>query len=76
MKRRIISLVLAAIMVLSSFSVAAFAQGNCTIRVETVNAEPGQTVTVNITVENNPGIIGMGPFSVSYDSNALGLYLP
>ena len=60
-------------MILSSFSVVAFAQGNCTIRVETVNAEPGQTVTVNITVENNPGIIGLGPFSVSYDSSALTL---
>jgi len=73
MKRKVVSLILAVMMVLSSFSLIANAQGTCKIKVETVDGMPGQTITVNVVVENNPGILGLSAMSITYDSSVLTL---
>ncbi len=73
MKRKIMALILAVMMIMSSVSVSAFALGTCKIKVDTVDGMPGQTITVNVAVENNPGILGLSSMSITYDSNALTL---
>lgn len=50
---------------------AAYAEGMPTLRVSTVNADPGsEEVVVSISLENNPGIIGM-TLSIDYDHDKL-----
>lgn len=73
MKRKIMALILAVMMIMSSVSVSAFALGTCKIKVDTVDGMPGQTITVNVAVENNPGILGLSSMSITYDSDALTL---
>ncbi len=74
--KRIITILLAAVLLLCVvFTVAPTAQaaGNYTIRLadsagkNTVTAKPGDTVTLTLSVENNPGIISVG-VQVKYPS--------
>lgn len=74
---RFISLLLVAIMLLSTLPISVFAAGNeletdAIISVENVNAMPGSTVNVDITIENNPGILGM-TLSLCYDEEYVSL---
>ena len=73
MKKRVLSLLLVLCMVLTIMpAAAAFADGSAktTISVGTANAKHGETVTVDISIKNNPGIVALG-FVVSYDKTKL-----
>lgn len=67
MKRRIIAFTLMLALVLSCMPVMAFAQtgSSAILTVDDVYATPGSTVTVDIKVANNPGILG-ATLSVSW----------
>ena len=71
MKKKIISAVLTAlvIIVVTSYVSAADAP---TISVGTVSGNPGDTVTVGLSLENNPGVCAM-ILTPSYDTSALKL---
>lgn len=68
--KRIISLMVMIVMTASLFSVAALADGDPTIRVSSVEAEPGDTVTVEVSLENNPGIMAF-VLGLEYDETRL-----
>ena len=75
MKKRLssaVSILLAAVMLLVSvpFSVSAASDDQMIISASTKNAVPGQTVDVDISMKNNPGISSVG-LSVAYDSDIL-----
>ena len=68
MSKRIIAFTLMLALVLSCMPVMAFAQSNTSavLTVDDVYATPGSTVTVDIEIEKNPGILG-ATLSVSWD---------
>lgn len=69
MKEKILSLFLALILVLTCVPLNAFAVDyDATVSVETVFASVGDTVDVNVSIKNNPGITG-ATFTVEYHSN-------
>lgn len=68
--KRIISLVIMLIMAVSLFSVTAFADGDPTIRISSEEAEPGDTITVEVSLENNPGIMAF-VLGLEYDETRL-----
>ena len=73
MKKRVLSLLLVLCMVLTIMPAAtAFADGSAktTISVGTVSANHGETVTVDINIRNNPGIVAL-QFAISYDKTKL-----
>jgi len=70
MKKRVLALVLVAVMLLNAFP--GFAAETGTFVVDTVTAAPGETVTVNISVANNTGITSC-KLSVEYDQSHLTL---
>lgn len=53
--RKILSIVLCLTMLMTSFITTATAAGSPTIKCSDVTCEPGNTITVEVTVENNPG---------------------
>ena len=57
--KRVISLMLSVIMILSMSCIAVHADGTGTITVEKVTAKPGETVTFSISVSDNPGIAAL-----------------
>lgn len=70
MKKRVSSLLLALVLLVSLLPLgtlsAKAAESNApTISVESVEAFPGSTITVNVNVKNNPGILGQ-TLTVSY----------
>ncbi len=68
MSKRIIAFTLMLALVLSCMPVMVFAQSNTSavLTVDDVYATPGSSVTVDIELENNPGILG-ATLSVSWD---------
>ena len=68
--KRILSILLALVMAAGLLSVGALADGDPTIRVSSVEAEPGDTVTVEVSLENNPGIMAF-VLGVEYDETRL-----
>ena len=73
MKKRIISTVLALVIMLTACIVPTiFASADAKIAVSSVTAEPGDIVDVDITFKDNPGIMG-ATLTVSYDEEALTL---
>ena len=69
MKRgfKIISVILTMLLLLSTVSIIAFAVKKPTITVDAVEANPGDTVTINVSISGNTGIAG-ALIGVSYDS--------
>lgn len=69
MKRgfRIISVILILLLLLSTVPMTAFAAKKPTITVDTIEANPGDTVTINISISGNTGIAG-ALIGISYDS--------
>lgn len=68
--KRVFALLLCVIICFSvSFSSLA-ANDTATIKVSSTEALPGDTVTINVEISNNPGIMAMA-FCITYDSNAL-----
>ncbi len=63
MKNRFISAFLAFVMIFTIIPFNAFAadvqETTAVVSVKNTTAEPGNTVTVNVVIENNPGILGM-----------------
>ena len=68
--KRILSILLALVMAAGLLSVGALADGDPTIRVSSVEAEPGDTVTVEVSLENNPGIMAF-VLGIEYDEARL-----
>lgn len=67
MKKTVLPLLLLCVCILCScFAVAVSAESECTIRGENVVSEPNVEVTMDIVIENNPGI-GGAELIVSYD---------
>lgn len=69
MKKRILSLFLAALFVVTALPMA-FAAGDPTITVASKTAAPGEEITLDVTISNNPGI---NTFSLgfTYDTTRL-----
>lgn len=73
MKKRLLSVIFAVAIVLTSLSVFATissAEGPVVITAGNVTGETGETVTLPVTISNNPGINGF-QFHVYYDSTML-----
>lgn len=70
MKKSIISLLLAVVLVLTCAPVSVFAAGatDATVKVDTVTAAVGATVDVNVKITGNPGVAG-ATFKLSYSSD-------
>lgn len=68
--KRILSILLALVMAMGLLSVSALADGDPTIRVSSVEAEPDDTIIVEVSLENNPGIMAF-VLSVDYDETRL-----
>ena len=73
MKQKLTSLLAilcALLMSISFLNTAAFAAGSGTpvISVDKVEAKPGDTVNVNVRIDNNPGVLGM-VLNLSYSSD-------
>ena len=64
---RMLVVSLAVCVCVSMFSFMASATQNMTVQVSSVTADPGDTVQVQITLANNPGIASLKA-SVRYDS--------
>lgn len=64
---KFISVILAILLMLSTVSIMAFAVKRPTLTVDTVEANPGDTVTINIRISGNTGIAG-ALIGLSYDS--------
>ena len=65
-------LCLCAALALLVVAVPVSAAGEATFAVSDASGKPGDTITVTVSTENNPGIIGL-QLAVSYDSNVLEL---
>ena len=73
MKKRVIALFLAVMMLASMMAVTVYAEGTPTFRVSDAGeAARGAQVSVTVSMENNPGIMGFS-LSVSYDETRLSL---
>lgn len=76
--QRVCSLVLTVMMLLTMLPVAAFAQSESTqaetgsIIIESYNPVPGETITVNVSLKNNPGIAAMR-IQMVYDNSVFSL---
>lgn len=64
------SLALAIVMILSVFSFSAYASDTAIASINSVTADPGEEITLTLTIKNNPGITGM-QFYIGYDSNIM-----
>ena len=68
--KKVVSILLMLALV-ASLSVAAFAAGETgTVSVSTVEANPGETVTVEVAIDTNPGVCAL-QIKVNYDETAL-----
>ena len=76
--RRIVSFLLAVLMTVSCMSFSTLTVGaadiakNATIKVESEYAVAGDTVTLNVSIQDNPGILGM-TLEINYDETAMEL---
>lgn len=66
-RNRIIATILSLIMIVSTVPIIAFAAKVPTLTVDSVEAEPGDTVKVNVKISGNTGIAG-ALIGVAYDS--------
>lgn len=67
--KKILSICLALVLAISLLSAAALADGPA-IRVGSLEADPGDTVTVEVSLENNPGIMAF-VLGIDYDQTRL-----
>ena len=70
--KRFISILLALLLIVTSVPIVALANNEPTILIEDFNAISGHNVSVNIEVENNPGI-SSAIFALVYDNDAMTL---
>ena len=72
MKKRVLSVLLIVALFVSCLAFSASAEGTPTLRLSNVSAGRGDEVTVDIVMENNPGVTGID-VKVSYDKTRLQL---
>ncbi len=65
-------ILLTVLLLLSSIPICANATDAATVSIASVSGNPGETVTVDVTLQNNPGMIALR-LHVSYDNTALQL---
>ena len=70
--KRILSLILCLVLAVSLLPLSAAAAGTPTVRVSSAQAKAGETITLDVAVENNPGIFAL-TFSFKYDTSRLKL---
>lgn len=68
--KKILALILVLALCLCNFTV--FAEGEFTARIETKDANPGDTVDLAVNLENNPGVVCL-LFVLNFDTTALKL---
>ena len=68
--KKLFAILLTLVLCASMLSVTALADGTAVLGIDNPTAQPGDTVTVNVYLQNNPGI-GAMRFAISYDSNIL-----
>ena len=57
--KRILSLILCLVLAVSLLPLSAAAAGTPTVRVSSAQAKVGETITLDVAVENNPGIFAL-----------------
>ena len=69
---KIISIFLAFLIAISAFGICSYAvdASKMSLKVETVYAQPGETIQVKINISNNPGISSL-KFNIGYDNNLI-----
>ena len=72
MKKRVLSVLLIVALFVSCLAFSASAEGTPTLRLSNVSAGRGDEVTVDIVMEDNPGVMGI-TLTVSYDQTRLQL---
>ena len=70
--KRVLSMILCVVMLFGLLAVSASAEAEPTVRVSSAQAKAGDTVTLDVAVENNPGIYAL-TFSFDYDTTRLEL---
>ena len=70
--KKILSLLVVVSMLFTMFTTVSFAADEATLVVSSVTAKKGETVTVEVTAANNPGI-AVADIKVNYDNTALKL---
>lgn len=65
-----LSVFLALLMLLGTFSLGAFAADSAVLTVDSATAKPGDTVIVTVAIKNSPGIVG-AQFDLKFDSSVL-----
>ena len=70
--KKILSLLVVVSMLFTMFTTVSFAADEATLVVSSVTAKKGETVKVEVTAENNPGI-AVADIKVNYDNTALKL---
>lgn len=68
--KRIFTILLCVVICFSMCIISYAANDTAKITVSSADAYPGDTVTIDITIENNPGIMGMA-FCVTYNNEAV-----
>lgn len=68
--KRVLATILTILMAFGVLTVGAMADGDPTIRVSAMEGEPGDTVTVEVSMENNPGIMAF-VLGLEYDETRL-----
>ena len=66
------ALLLTMIILIGSISIVASAAGETTVSLGEVTAKRGETVTMDLTLANNPGITGL-VVTIGYDKTAMEL---
>ena len=72
MKKRVLSVLLIMALFVSCLAFSASAEGTPTLRLSSVSASRGDEVTVDVIMENNPGVTGID-VKISYDKTRLKL---
>ena len=72
MKKRVLSVLLIMALFVSCLAFSASAEGTPTLRLSSVTASRGDEVTVDVIMENNPGVTGID-VKISYDKTRLKL---
>ena len=72
MKKRVLSVLLIMALFVSCLAFSASAEGTPTLRLSSVSASRGDEITVDVIMENNPGVTGID-VKISYDKTRLKL---
>ena len=57
--KKVLAIFMVLVLCTSLLSVTAFAAGSAAMRISDAEAQPGETVSVNVTITSNPGVMGL-----------------